>query len=125
MNRMILVGAIITAGGLAVSLALSYAGMSGPYVFFGFMTLVGLGNGLVIPSGTSGMLSVRPHLAGTASGLGGSIQILGGAALSAIAGAMLTPGKGEFPLIWIMFGTALAGVMAILVVMWRERQLAR
>jgi DHA1 family bicyclomycin/chloramphenicol resistance-like MFS transporter len=32
--------------------------------------LRGLGNGMVLPNATSGMLSVRPHLAGTASGLG-------------------------------------------------------
>jgi DHA1 family bicyclomycin/chloramphenicol resistance-like MFS transporter len=52
--------------------------------FFGFMTFVGLGNGMVLPNATSGMLSVRPHLAGTASGLGGAIMIGGGAALSAL-----------------------------------------
>ena len=31
------------------------------------MIFVGLGNGLTIPNATAGMLSVRPHLAGTAS----------------------------------------------------------
>jgi len=36
------------------------------------MTIVGFGNGMTIPNATSGMLSVRPHLAGTASGLGGA-----------------------------------------------------
>jgi hypothetical protein len=54
------------------------------------MTFVGLGNGMVLPNATSGMLSVRPHLAGTASGLGGAIMLGGGAALSALAGALLT-----------------------------------
>ena len=122
-NRMILAGTLIVGIGLAAALALSYGGLSSPFVFFGFMTFVGLGNGLVIPSGTSGMLSVRPHLGGTASGLGGSIQILGGAALSALAGAMLTPGSGEFPLLWIMFLTVVAGLGSILLVIWRERQL--
>ena len=41
------------------------------------MTIVGIGNGMVLPNATSGMLSVRPHLAGTASGLGGAITIGG------------------------------------------------
>jgi DHA1 family bicyclomycin/chloramphenicol resistance-like MFS transporter len=50
------------------------------------MTFVGLGNGMVLPNATSGMLSVRPHLAGTASGLGGALMMGGGAALSALAG---------------------------------------
>jgi transcriptional regulator with XRE-family HTH domain len=66
------------------------------------MTFVGLGNGMVLPNATSGMLSVRPHLAGTASGLGGAIMVGGGAALSALAGIMLTGGNGAYPLIWIM-----------------------
>ncbi|MEL7117034.1 MAG: primosomal protein N' [Pseudomonadota bacterium] len=34
------------------------------------MTLLGLGNGLIMPNAQAGLLSVRPHLAGTASGLG-------------------------------------------------------
>ncbi|EAQ02754.1 drug resistance transporter, Bcr/CflA family protein [Pseudooceanicola batsensis HTCC2597] len=124
-NRMILLGTLATMAGLGLSLILNYSGISGPYVFFGFMATVGLGNGLVLPSGTSGMLSVRPHLAGTASGLGGAIMILGGAMMSALAGVMLTPGSGEIPLIWLMFLTTCAAFLAILVVLWRERQLAR
>jgi len=122
-NRMILIGALITVSGLGLSFTLTASGLSGPYVFFGFMTLVGLGNGLTIPSGTSGMLSVRPHLAGTAAGLGGSIQILGGAALSAVGGLVLTQGSGALPLIAVMLTTTIAGLIAILLVMLRERQL--
>lgn len=124
-NRMLLIGAIVTLAGLVLSLSLSYGGLGGPYVFFGCMTLVGLGNGLVIPSGTSGMLSVRPHLAGTAAGLGGSIQILGGAALSALGGVVLKEGGTEIPLIWVMFLTVFGGLLAVLVVLYRERQLSR
>ncbi|WP_407492145.1 multidrug effflux MFS transporter [Pseudooceanicola sp. MF1-13] len=122
-NRMVLVGSLITVSGLSLSFLLTANGISGPYVFFGFMTLVGLGNGLTIPSGTSGMLSVRPHIAGTAAGLGGSIQILGGAALSAVGGLVLTQDSNELPLIGVMLGTTIAGLIAILLVMLRERQL--
>ena len=125
LNRMILAGTLIATAGLVVSLLLTVNGHSSPYVFFGFMTVVGLGNGLVLPSGTSGMLSVRPHLSGTAAGLGGSIQILGGAALSALGGAVLTQGGTETPLIVIMALTSTASVLAILAVVWRERRLAR
>ena len=87
------------------------------------MTLVGLGNGLCIPNATAGMLSVRPHLAGTASGLGGAIMIVGGAALSALAGALLTPETGAYPLLWLMLLTAIASVASIWVVIWREKAL--
>jgi len=121
-NAMILSGAIISMAGLAMSLLLFLAGIKTAVVFFGFMTFVGLGNGLVLPNATSGMLSVRPHLAGTASGLGGAIMLGGGAALSVVAGMLLTRGEGAFPLIWIMLATSVLGVAAIIYTIRRERQ---
>jgi DHA1 family bicyclomycin/chloramphenicol resistance-like MFS transporter len=36
---------------------------------------------------------------------------------------LLKPGRGEFPLVWIMFVTSLLAVAAILYVIRRERQL--
>lgn len=124
-NRMILWGTLITSGGVAVNLALFYAGLGSAYSFFGLMTFMGLGNGMTIPNATAGALSVRPHLAGTASGLAGALMIGGGAALSALAGALLAPGTGATPLLWIMFTTAIAGIMAILLVMRRDARLAQ
>ncbi|KAF0675420.1 multidrug effflux MFS transporter [Profundibacterium mesophilum] len=122
-NAMILWGAILSAFGLWVSMAIFLAGHGSVGVFFGFMTFVGLGNGMVLPNATSGMLSVRPHLAGTASGLGGAMMIGGGAALSALAGALLTPGTGALPLIAIMAATSLLAVLSILYTIHRERSL--
>ncbi len=106
-----------------MSLLIFLAGYGSPLSFFGLMTLVGLGNGLCIPNATAGMLSVRPHLAGTASGLGGAIMIVGGAALSALAGALLTPETGAYPLLWLMLLTAIASVASIWVVIRREKAL--
>ncbi|MEM8536304.1 MAG: multidrug effflux MFS transporter [Pseudomonadota bacterium] len=123
-NRMVLIGTIINAAGIAANLALFYAGLGSPFSFFGLMTLMGLGNGMTIPNATAGALSVRPNLAGTASGLAGFMMIGGGAALSALTGALLSPETGAFPLLWIMLGTALAGIAAIYLVIRRERQLA-
>ena len=122
-NRMVLWGAMINATGILISLSILYAGYGSALSFFGFMTFVGLGNGMSIPNATAGMLSVRPHLAGTASGLGGAIMIGGGAALSALAGAMLHPDTGAAPLLWIMAVTSLLGIAAIILVILRERQL--
>lgn len=122
-NPMILIGTVLTVIGLGLSLAISLAGQDGPLVFFGFMTTVGLGNGLVIPNATAGMLSVRPHLAGTASGLGGAIMIGGGAGLSTVAGVILAGSDSSHPLIWLMTLTSAAAVLAILFVIWREGRL--
>ncbi len=122
-NRMILAGAILSGSGMGLSLLLSLAGLSTAWIFFSFCTFLGLGNGMTMPNSMAGMLSVRPHLAGTASGLGGAIMIGGGAALSALAGALLSVESGALPLQAIMFvTTALSGV-AILFVMRRERRL--
>jgi DHA1 family bicyclomycin/chloramphenicol resistance-like MFS transporter len=82
-----------------------------------------LGNGMAIPNATAGSLSVRPHLAATASGLSGAIMLGGGAALSALAGALLTHETGAMPLLWLMLATAALAICAISVVVWRERQL--
>jgi MFS transporter, DHA1 family, multidrug resistance protein len=51
------------------------------------------------------------------------MMIGGGAGLSALAGALLVPGAGAYPLLWTMFGSSLFAVGAILAVLWRERRL--
>lgn len=124
-NKLVLVGALINAFGVGLSMLIFLLGAGTPLSFFGLMTFVGLGNGLVIPNATAGLLSVRPHLAGTASGLGGAIMIGGGAALSALAGASLDAETGALPLLYIMFATALAAVLSISVVYYRERRIMR
>ncbi|WP_421704975.1 multidrug effflux MFS transporter [Aliiroseovarius sp.] len=122
-NSMIAWGGVVSTVGMVLSLAIFYAGFATAEVFFGFMTVVGVGNGLVLPSANAGMLSVRPQLAGSASGLGGAIMIGGGAALSAFTGWLLTPETGAFPLIWIMLLSSAASILAIWGVVRRERRL--
>ena len=123
-NRMVYWGTVINAAGIAANLALFYVGLGTAISFFGFMCFMGLGNGMTIPNATAGALSVRPHLAGTASGLAGALMIGGGAALSAIAGATLTEKTGAFPLLWIMLITAILAVVAIALTIRREQRLA-
>ncbi len=122
-NRMIIAGSLVCAGGMMVSLLLFVVGLGNAWTFFGFMTFVGFGNGMILPNSIAGTLSVRPHLAGTASGLGGSLMIGGGAALSALAGALLTVETGPYPLLWIQIIVSLLGVAAIWMVIARERRL--
>lgn len=123
MNRMILAGTLVTTAGMALLAALTWAGLSGPLVFFGLTLFLGLGNGICLPNATAGMLSVRPELAGTASGLGGAIMIGGGAALAGVAGVLLGPGASEMPLILLMLGSSLASIVAILLVIRRARRI--
>ncbi len=121
-NAMVLYGSLICGGGLLVLSILTLAGLTTAEVFYAFFVFVGLGNGMVLPNATAGMLSVRPHLAGTASGLGGAIMIGGGAALSALAGILLTEGAGAMPLLWLMLSTSAAAIVSILYVIRRERE---
>ena len=122
-DAMILWGLWIIFSGLSLSMVFSYLGYGSVETFFGFMILVGLGNGLSIPNSTAGMLSVRPHLAGTASGLGGAMMIAIGAALSTLAGAFLVPGSNEMPLLLLMWFSSLSGVGVILYVRLRNKKL--
>lgn len=123
-NRLVLLGTLAASAGLMINLGLTLAGLSHPVAFFSLMTTLGFGNGLVLPNATSGALSIRPHLAGTASGLNGTMMIGGGAILSALAGSLLAPGTGAAPLLWIMLGTSLLSVAAIVIVIRRDRALA-
>lgn len=122
-NPMIFWGCVTNALGTFLSLGLILMGQGTMLSFFGLMTLVGIGNGLVIPNATAGMLSVRPHLAGTASGLGGAIMIGGGAILSVLPGFFLSEDTGAAPLLWLMATSATAGLLAILSVYRRERRM--
>lgn len=122
-NRMVFWGCWLNAIGVALSAILFLLGFGTAFSFFGLMTFVGIGNGMTIPNATSGALSVRPHLAATASGLSGAIMLGGGAGLSALAGALLTHETGAMPLLWLMLTTAALAICAIVVVIRRERTL--
>ena len=124
-DAMILWGLWIIFSGLSLSMVCSYVGYGTVETFFGFMIFVGLGNGLTIPNATAGMLSVRPHLAGTASGLGGAMMIAIGAALSTLAGAFLVPGSNEMPLLMLMWFSSLSGVAVIIYVRQRNKRLKK
>ncbi|SLN51427.1 Bicyclomycin resistance protein [Roseovarius albus] len=121
-NRMVLWGTLVASFGMALNLLMFQFGIGSAISFFGLMTLLGLGNGMTIPNATAGALSVHPSLVGTASGLSGAMLIGGGAALSALAGIMLTVESEAFPLLWIMFISSFLGVLTIYAVMIRERR---
>ncbi len=76
------------------------------------MLILGIGNGLSLPSANAGIVSVRPHIAGSASGLGGTIQVGSGALLSVLAGALISTESGAAPLLWVMFASSLLAAAA-------------
>ncbi|MDF3605588.1 multidrug effflux MFS transporter [Paracoccus sp. DMF-8] len=123
MNRLILLGTLASVLPLAVVLLADILGWHQPLVFFGGVTMVGLGNGLVLPSANAGMMSVRPELAGTASGFGGAMMVAGGAVMATLAGALLSPTSGAAPLLWIMLLSAVGALVTIRLVIKRQKRL--
>lgn len=121
-NRMVIYGALASTIGLGLLALLTMAGFVTPAIFFGLVISIGLGNGLLMPNATAGMLSVRPSLAGSAAGLGGAFAIGGGAAFSALAGVLLSPGSGPMPLILLMLASAAASILCVFWVIRRERE---
>jgi DHA1 family bicyclomycin/chloramphenicol resistance-like MFS transporter len=114
LHAMMLAGGIVASVGILLAFAIFAAGLATPFTFFGTILFVGLGNGLLLPSANAGVVSVRPELAGSASGLGGALMIGMGALLSAVAGAALGPATGAWPMLAIMLASSLLGVVTTL-----------
>ena len=123
LDTMIFLGVTTALLGVSVSLTISFLGQGSMLSFFGFMTLVGLGNGMSIPNATAAMMSINPKLAGTAAGLGSAIMIGGGAGLSAIANFILIPGSSEIPLIMLMWVSVFCGLCSVGYVSYRKKLL--
>ena len=123
-HRMMLFGSVTATSGMVLSLLCLLAGASHPIAFFGFCAFIGIGNGMTIPNATAGMLSVRPHLAGSASGIGGAILIGGGSGLSALSGATLNPALGAYPLLSVMLATSALSILATAYVIHISRQVS-
>ena len=123
LDKMIFLGVTTALLGVSVSLTISFLGQGSMLSFFGFMTLVGLGNGMSIPNATAAMMSINPKLAGTAAGLGSAIMIGGGAGLSAVANFILIPGSSEIPLIMLMWVSVFCGLCSVGYVSYRKKLL--
>ena len=120
---MLLQGSWITALGLLLSLFIFWLGFGSATVFFGCMILAGVGNGMVIPNANAGLLSVRPSLAGSASGIGGAIMLGGGAFLAYLAGLISTEQAGPYPLMYLMIFTAFAALFIVRYIIFLERDI--
>ena len=112
LEKMMLLGTAVTVIGVLISIALFSAGNYHPASLFVPMLIVGIGNGMSLPSANAGAVSVRADLAGSASGLTGCLQVGGGAALSFLAAYFLGPNTGPFPMLAIMLASAVTSLVA-------------
>ena len=79
--------------------------------------IIGIGNGLLLPTAVAGAVSIRPQVAGTASGATGFIQMIIGAGAAQLSGYVVAGAESAMPLLLLMlfFGVATAVAVFTLV----------
>lgn len=112
-DMMMLIGGVVALLGAAVPILLFAQGYMSYLAFFAPQVVVGFGNGLSLPSTNAGIVSVRPELAGSASGLGGAISMGGGAFVSWLASRILSVETGAMPLLLVMFACCVLALVAV------------
>jgi MFS transporter, DHA1 family, multidrug resistance protein len=122
LTTMMLTGGLVACAGLVLGILFCLYGVVSLPVYFGACGCVGLGNGLAIPSSNAGVVSVRPEMAGSASGLSAALTVGGGALLSAITGMVLTEANAAPTQLAMMLLSSGMGLLATLYVMRRDAQ---
>ncbi|MXW90912.1 MAG: multidrug effflux MFS transporter [Rhodospirillaceae bacterium] len=125
LSAMMTAGRIVACAGLLLGLLVLATGFVHELTVFGACVCVGIGNGVTMPSSSSGALSVRPALAGSASGLTGALAVAGGALVSAATGAILTAENAALALLGMMLISSALGLAAALYMLWLDRSEAR
>lgn len=73
-RRVMALGQLATIGGLILMLALGLTGLNTPLAFVLPLTLVGMGQGLLVPPCLAGTVGIVPSLAGSAAAVAGLCQ---------------------------------------------------
>ena len=120
LDTMMLGGNIMLVIGSALPLVLFWLGLGGALSLFGPLVFVGIGNGMTLPNAAAGVVDVRPELAGSASGLAGSLQLGIAALVSALAGVIVTAETGAVALLLIMLTAGIAAVLVSLPLAYRK-----
>lgn len=118
---MMIAGRIVACLGLSVGLILLMLGYVHVLSLFGATVFVGLGNGLTIPSASAGALSVRPSLAGSASGLSGALIVGGGAVLTSLTASVVSMGNPAIVLLAMMLSASFIALLAAFYVRWVDK----
>ncbi|SPJ29685.1 multidrug effflux MFS transporter [Falsiruegeria mediterranea] len=121
LTTMILIGRIVATVGPLIGLLLFATGAGSVWVFFGSAIFVGFGNGLTVANATVGLMSVRPKLAGSASGLSGAMTVALGAALTMATGGLVTEANAPYLVLSMMMVASGLGLVSVLYVRWVDR----
>ena len=117
-NTLIGCGIVLTVLGCVLN-ALAYVLFPGweMATIFVPQVMIGFGNGLLLPTAVAGAVSIRPQVAGTASGMTGFIQMAIGAFGAQLGGQIVAHAASALPIILLMlaFGLLTAAAFLILV----------
>lgn len=106
---MITAGNVVALAGIMLAVPLVATGIPHPLVLFGPLIISSFANGLCLPNAFAGALSVRPDLAGTASGVAGSLQLCVAAIATVVVGAVIH--LGIWSLVIFMLTLAVAALI--------------
>lgn len=108
-------------GGVCGLLLLPFIATVGPLPIVVAATIMGVGNGMVLPNAIAGAVSIRPLAAGTASGLVGATQMFIGALTAQLAGHLIAGAVTPLPMILHMIATAAVAVIAYIFLIRRKK----
>jgi DHA1 family bicyclomycin/chloramphenicol resistance-like MFS transporter len=108
-------GIIATILGCLLSIAL-YVALPGWEMTAIFLpqVIIGLGNGLLLPTAVAGAVSIRPQVAGTASGCTGFIQMAIGASAAQLGGMIVAEAADAMPMLLLMLACGIGTGMAFM-----------
>lgn len=106
-NHFILAGRTLTCTGLLIACGLAVFGAGHPAAFFLPCIAVGLGNGLSMPACNAQVLSIRPGLAGTASGLASAFTVMGAGLVAYGAGLLVNAANARLAVPSAMLASSL------------------
>jgi DHA1 family bicyclomycin/chloramphenicol resistance-like MFS transporter len=119
-DRMILAGCLGSLAGAVLTLVLMLAGWWSPWAVFLPTALGAFGQGISVPNTQAAFVSVDPQAVGTASGLGGFLQMGLAAAVAQIVGSIQT--GTPYPMSVGMVLCATASLTAALVALRHKRK---
>ena len=108
--------------GPLISMALIALGFTNPIVIFAPLVLMGAANGLSLPLANSGIVSVRPDLAGSAAGLSQALVSWIGALCAALVSMLLTGTPSTFAFLWALTALAVMALLPSVVVLMLDRR---
>ena len=112
--------------GPLISMGLIALGFTNPIVIFAPLVLMGAANGLSLPLANSGIVSVRPDLAGSAAVLSQALVSWIGALCSALVSLLLTDTPSTFVFLWALTALAVMALLpAVMVLMLDRRDAAK